>query len=370
MGHSNYIPFFKRPNFLSKQRDQEPPPQPKPRPDFRLCSECFKDVGLKLEARRIGTQYDYSCPNCKLSNGYALNDDQLRELQTQFFSRATAPNQYRQEVAVLGVGTDPPDHPIELRPETLTDWSLIRRAVGGRLWFRSPRLFYLGITNHFGLHASLPKDVVRNQIVPKLRFTEIDTSTTIYRIRLDLNDHTKFDEEQYDTPPNPKRRNFFRFDNRKLPIFYGSPNLQVCIHECRVTLLNDIFVASFTPTKTLSLIDLTDNYNQPKDIDPFDNLEWFFIGLMNSAQPKAYRHCRRIAQTIRDITKADGFVYNSYYTNAAGDSEGKTVNYALFGRPLSEGKLEVKSINTVRLERIQYAYHLGPLFRWPISLRN
>jgi hypothetical protein len=346
MGWTKYIPFLKV-------------------PPFPLCSGCFKDNGLRLEAKRIGKEHTNVCPNCASSDGYALDSDCLHELQIQFFSRATAPNQYRQDVAVLGVVEDDPDEydiGLVLRPETRADWELIRGAIGGRLWYRSPRLFYLGITNHFGLYGSLPKEVVRDQIVSKLRFTEIDPSTTIYRIRLNLDDQDKFDEAQYDSPPKPRRRGFGRFDNGKLPLFYGSPNLQVCIHECRVTLVDSIFVASLTPTKKLSLIDLTGNYDQPDDINPFDDLEWFFRGLMNASLPHVYRYCRRIAQTIRDMTNADGFVYNSYYTNIAGDSEGKTINYALFGRPLSEGKLGITSINTVRLERIRYDYHLGPLF--------
>ena len=346
MGSTKYIPFLKV-------------------PAFPLCSDCFKDNGLRLEAKRIGKEHTNLCPNCGSSSGYTLDNDCLHELQIQFFSRATAPNQYRQDVAVLGVVEDAPDEydiGLALRPETQSDWALIREAIGGRLWFRSPRLFYLGITNHFGPYQSLPKDVVRDQIVPKLRFTELNTLTTIYRIRLNLNDHNKFDEGQFDSPPNPRRRGFGRFDNGKLPLFYGSPNLQVCIHECRVTLVDDIFVASLKPKKKLSLIDLTGNYDQPDDIDPFDDLEWFFRGLMNASHPNVYRYCRRIAQTIREMTNADGFVYNSYYTNIAGDSEGRTVNYALFGHPLSEGKLGITSINTVRLERIRYDYHLGPLF--------
>ena len=345
MGWTKYIPFLK------------PPVLP--------CSDCFKDNGLRLEAKRVGKESASVCQYCKSSDGYALDSDCLHELQVQFFSRATAPNQYRQDVAVLGVVEDDPDDDdigLVLRPETQADWALIRGAIGGRLWYRSPRLFYLGITNHFGISQSLAKEVVRDQVVPKLRFTEMDTSSTLYRIRINLDDHDKFDEGQFDTPPKRKRRGFGRFDNNKLPLFYGSPNLQVCIHECRVTLVDNIFVASLTPTKKLSLIDLTGNYDQPNDIDPFDDLEWFFRGLMNASQPHVYRYCRRIAQTIRDMTSADGFVYNSYYTNIAGDSEGKTVNYAFFGHPISEGKLALTSINTVRLERIRYDYHLGPVF--------
>jgi hypothetical protein len=71
-----------------------------------------------------------------------------------------------------------------------------------------------------------------------------------------------------------------------------------------------------------------------------------------------YQYCRRIAQTIKDMTDADGFVY-SYYTNVAGDTGGKTINFALFGRPISEGKLGVVSINTIRLNRTEAARNCG-----------
>ena len=83
---------------------------------------------------------------------------------------------------------------------------------------------------------------------------------------------------------------------------------------------------------------------------------------MNSSRPDVYRYCRRIAQTIKDETGADGFVYNSYFTNVAGDAGGEAINYALFGHPIADGKLIIDSINTVKLERIKYDFHLGPLF--------
>jgi hypothetical protein len=300
-----------------------------------------------------------------MSDGYALDTDAVHELQRQFFSRATAPNQLRDDIAVIGIVENEPEYTdigLNLRSEARADWSLIQSIVGGRLWYRSPRLFYLGITNHFGMYQSLPKEVVRDQVVSKLRLNQVGPTTTFYRIRLNLDDASKFDEGQYDAPPKQRRRGFGRFDNNKLPLFYGSPNLQVCIHECKVTLADEIFVATVAPTRTLSLIDSTGNYDQPEDIDPFDDLRWFFRGLMNASQPHVYRYCRRIAQTIRDMTDADGFVYNSYYTNVAGDTGGKTINYALFGRPLADGKLNVTSINTIRVNRITYDYHLGPLF--------
>lgn len=336
-------------------------------PKFLLCSDCFQDVGLKLEAQRVGRwrRPKKSCPNCGTRDGCTLDSNALHELQRQFFSRATAPNQLRDDIAVLGLVEDDPDDfdiGLTLRREAQADWELIQSKISGRLFYRSPRPFYLGITNHFGWEQSLSKDVVRNDIVPKLRFTQIDPSTPFYRIRVNVPDADKFEEGQYDTPPRPRRRGFGRFDNPALPLLYGSPNLQVCIHECRVTLADDIFVATLAPTRSLRLIDLTGNYDQPEAIDPIDDLFWFFRGLMNASLPHVYRYCRRIAQTIKDMTDADGFVYNSYYTNVAGDTGGRAINYALFGRPISEGKLGVVSVNTVRLNRITYDYRLGPLF--------
>lgn len=336
-------------------------------PNFLLCSNCFQDVGLKLEAQRIGRwrRPPKTCPQCATRDGCALDNRALHELQRQFFSRATAPSQFREEIAVLGLVEDEPpytDIGPTLRPEAQADWHLIQSKISGQLFYRSPRLFYLGITNHFGLEQSLPKDVVRNDIVPKLRFTEIDLFSLFYRIRVNVTEANKFDEAQYDAPPTPRRRGFGRFDNPKLSLLYGSPNLQVCIHECRVTLADDIFVATLAPTRTLRLIDLSGNYDQPEATDPFDDLLWFFRGLMNTSVPHVYRYCRRIAQTIKEMTDADGFVYNSYYTNVAGDTGGKTINYALFGRPIAEGKLRIASINTIRLNRITYDYRLGPLF--------
>lgn len=335
-------------------------------PNFLLCSNCFRDVGLRLEAERIGrwSRLRKTCPNCGRRDGYNLNVKALGELREQFFSRATAPNQFRDDIAVLGVIEDQESHDIglKLRPEAEADRLLIESKIRGRLFYRSPKLFFLGITNHFGEQNSLSKDVVRNSIVPKLRFTEIEPSEVFYRIRVNLSNQDKFEEAQYDAPPKPRRRGFGRFDNPKLPLLYGSPNLQVCIHECKVTLADDIFVASLLPTRKLKMIDLTGNYDQPEDVDAFDDLFWFFRGLMNSNFPSVYRYCRRVAQAIRDLTDADGFIYNSYYTNVAGDTGGPTINYALFDRPLADGKLKVASVNTIRLNRVTYDYHLGPIF--------
>lgn len=327
-----------------------------------MCSACFEDAGLELEARRYGKAKGIACRLCGSKTGHFLDSAALEDLAYQFFSYSTAANSYQMNVAVLGIGGDHEDTVQEMRPETWRDWRRIKAILGGSLFYRSPRLFYLGVTNHFGEYGSLQKQFVRDEIVPKLREMKLSCSTEMYRIRLNLTEATRFDEAQFDAPPDGRRRGFGRFDYSKSPVLYASPNLQVCIHECRVTLADEIFVATLSPVKPLRLIDLTGNFDQPAEIDPFDDLEWFFRGLMYSSRSNVYRYCRRIAQEIRSETGADGFAYNSFFTNIAGDAEGKTINYALFGHPIAEGKLWVDSINTVKLNSIRYGFHLGPLF--------
>jgi len=327
-----------------------------------MCSECFEDAGLEIEARRFGKAKGVACAECGSKTGYSLDKSALEDLANQFFSYSTASHSYQMNVAVLGIGGGDHDTVEKMRSETWRDWFKIKSVIGGSLFYRSPRLFYLGNTNHFGEYGSLQKNLVRKEIVPRLREVKLALSTEMYRIRLNLREPASFDETQFDAPPDVRRRRFNRFDNPKLPVLYASPNLQVCIHECRVTLADEIFVATLSPTRPLRLIDLTGNFDQPADIDPFDDLEWLFRGLIYSSRPDTYRYCRRIAQEIKNETGADGFVYNSYFTNIAGDADGPAINYALFGHPISEGKLWVDSINTLRLESIRYGFHLGPIF--------
>jgi RES domain len=145
-------------------------------------------------------------------------------------------------------------------------------------------------------------------------------------------------------------------------VLYASPSLTVCIHECRITLADDVFVATLRPKRDLNFIDLSGNYDEPDDADPFDSVEWFLNGLMSSSRPDIHRYCRRIASTLWEATSCDGLAYNSYFRNVAGANLSPRINYAIFGRPIADGKVQVKSINTVRFESIAYDFRLGPIF--------
>ncbi|WP_341649119.1 hypothetical protein [Thauera humireducens] len=53
--------------------------------DFCVCSECFRDEGLRLDAQRIGIEDTAFCSNCGASIGRKLDADRLATLAHRFF---------------------------------------------------------------------------------------------------------------------------------------------------------------------------------------------------------------------------------------------------------------------------------------------
>jgi len=54
-----------------------------------LCSDCFKDEGLKLDSFQIGIDDNTECPNCKSSNGKKLSILIILLLCRRYFSHGT-----------------------------------------------------------------------------------------------------------------------------------------------------------------------------------------------------------------------------------------------------------------------------------------
>lgn len=68
-----------------------PPPEAAGEPPFEalLCSECFEDHGLSLDAHSFGVETDAVCPLCGSTTGRKLDRDRLLALADTFFVRGT-----------------------------------------------------------------------------------------------------------------------------------------------------------------------------------------------------------------------------------------------------------------------------------------
>jgi hypothetical protein len=57
--------------------------------DFLLCSECFQDQGLKLDAQTFGNDDASTCPNCGATSGKKLTQKAVGALAHRFFTWGT-----------------------------------------------------------------------------------------------------------------------------------------------------------------------------------------------------------------------------------------------------------------------------------------
>jgi hypothetical protein len=205
----------------------------------------------------------------------------------------------------------------------------------------------------------------------------VESGDIFYRIRKAPRHPQK--HEEYDSPP-PGVTGNGRLDSPDFPVLYGSPDLQVCIHECRVTAEDELYVATLTPTSRIRLLDLSALLVHEETTE-FESLDMAVHMLFLAAS-----HSYPIARRICEVIKRDGFdgiVYPSYFSllrlgaipfdTAYGISlrrfphlqqyeQAKAIpNLAIFGRPVSDGRIEIQCINKLVLNRVEYSVHFGPV---------
>jgi len=186
-------------------------------------------------------------------------------------------------------------------------------------------------------------------------------------------------EREYDSPPQGAGGSG-RLDSSALPVLYGSPDLQVCIHECRVTAEDELYVATLTPLRTMCLLDLSALLSH-EEATEFESLD-MAVHMLFLAGAHSYPVTRRIVGAVREAG-FDGIVYPSYFSllrlgimpfeTAYGlsrrrfpsaqqyEQEKSVPNFAIFGRPIEEKKLEIQCINRLILNRVEYGVHFGPV---------
>jgi hypothetical protein len=83
----------------------------------------------------------------------------------------------------------------------------------------------------------------------------LDSDEHFYRLRKTPTCPGDFD--QYDPPPDGKLGQG-RFDTPEFPVLYGSQDLEVCVHECRVAAEDEMYIATLVPQRRLKLLNLAE----------------------------------------------------------------------------------------------------------------
>ncbi len=342
-----------------------------------LCSECFSDEGLRLDAARIGQRDMSKCTNCGSQRGFKLSKPYVAALAQQFFVSGT--------MQVSEYGAAPT---VELNKRQATsiavapwlepDLRLIERTLQVGFFHYGPQLWMLGeVAPLKALRKSSTRAAVVTRILNEYPGRILYTDECFYRLR--TAPATPGDFREYDSPPSEKLGKG-RFDTAELPILYGSQDLEVCVHECRVTADDELYVATLAPSRGLKLLNLAEPLWE-EHVTEFESLD-IALHMLFLARRHSYEISRDIASAAQKYG-FDGLVYPSYFTllrTGAARME-KTYgislrmfpefrehirkntisNLALFGRPLADGLIKVRCINRVMLKKVDYTLHFGPI---------
>ena len=256
---------------------------------------------------------------------------------------------------------------------------LIERAAGIGFFNYGPRLWMIGLNIEplDALQDPMKRGQILRQICTEYPKIMQPKSHKFYRLRKNLERPEDF--SQYDSPPVEKM-GCGRLDSGGLPVMYASQDLSICIHECRVAVEDEVFVATLSTTQDLKLLDLTTLLFQ-SDKDEFESLD-MAVHMLFLAGEHSYEICSAIALTAAEYGY-DGLVYPSYFSllqtgkvslettlgishrripKLADQEQSKIIaNLALFGRPVEQGKVEIRSINKLVLRKVQYDFHFGPV---------
>lgn len=349
---------------------------PKSRPV--LCSGCFTDHGLRMDAERIGIHHALPCPNCKAQGTKKLTPYLVRVLASQFFVRGS--------VHRSSYGSAPLVQFNELRfqngdyrgPKWLEkDIALISDKGQIGLFHYGPRLWMIGeIEPLKDLQDPHERGAVIERILKEYPERTLPEGEVIYRLRANPQNPNAPDE--YDSAPD-SHLGGGRLDSHGQPVLYCSRDIEGCVHECRVTVEDDLYLASLKATRNLKLLDLTVLLHEDH-VTEFESLDMAIHMLFFAAD-----HSYEISRTIAiEASKAgfDGLIYPSYFSqvrsgampfetaygisvrrfpNAAKyATSGIFSNVALFGRPVKEGRLAVTCIDRLVIHKVHYDFRFGP----------
>ncbi|MES9972971.1 MAG: RES family NAD+ phosphorylase [Candidatus Thiodiazotropha sp.] len=343
------------------------------------CSSCFHDNGLIRDAMDIGTEKEGLCPQCGSEEGYKLSKEQLERLAHRFFVWGSLRRAKYGGAPLVQFNSHRKGSELKVPSWLESDTELFVELLGIGFFYYGPRLWMLGEVEPLkALEDPASRAGIVDLILKEYPVHEMEPSEAFYRVRTCIEDPTQ--ESQFDSPP-VEMSGSGRLDTPDMPVLYGSPDLDVCVHECRVSAEDEIHVARLRPAKTLKLLNLAVLLKESRSITEFESLD-MAIHMLFLAAKHAYPISRAISVAAR-ASGFDGLIYPSYFSmlrvgampfqTTLGISNRRIPEYrgyeqsfavpnlGLFGRPVEEGVVSVECINRLILRRVSYDYHFGPI---------
>jgi hypothetical protein len=344
-----------------------------------LCSDCFVDEGLRVDAHKHGLDEDGECPQCKSLTGKKLTRDHIQNLAWRFFVRGTTVRgDYGGAPVIQFNEYHYGKSEISPSPWLKEDIKLIEEAAKIGFFHYGPRLWMVGEVEPL---KDLGDPAKRSQVIARVLkeypHRTLAKDSAFYRLR--IAPRLPADPGEYDSPPTAMTGKG-RLDSVGFPVLYGSQDLDICIHECRTSSEDEIFVATLKTERDMKLLDLT--HVLKEGVTEFESLD-MAIHMLFLARPHSYEISRAIALSAR-AAGFDGMIYPSFFSlirtgghpfetayglslrrfHPQAEEYGQAFvipNFALFGRPLEDKSVRVHCINRLVLTQIGYQGHFGPV---------
>lgn len=341
-----------------------------------LCSECFKDEGLKLLAYKIGFLCNDMCDQCHSKSGNKLDKDRLIYLASRFYRAGTL--QRFEYGAAPAITFNEMQKTSVIFDEVLThDTNLISEHTGMGFFHYGPRFWMFGEVEPLkALQDEITIESMILKIIDSYPETKYDKNTKFYRLR--KNPEYPEDEDQYDTPPKASGEG--RLDSVSMPVMYASLDLEVCIHECRATADDELYLATLRPKEQLRFIDFSEVLEE-EGVTEFESID-MAVFMLFMARDNSYPILRKLSQRVYE-KGYDGLIYPSYFSMLHSGAEPFETTYGLshrrikdykeyekskvsknlafFGRPVNEGKVIVERINKLFIRQVKYDVEFGPI---------
>ena len=344
---------------------------------FIACSSCFIDEGLRLDAEHLGEDTPLPCPRCQANDGRKLGADRLATLAQHFFVWGSV-HRFDYGAAPRIQFNDRRKTDMDMPGALRSDAAVFENALGIGFFLYGPRFWMFGEVEPLkALQCDEKRSEVIDRILGEYRSRTLSVRDKFYRIRKNPDEPSQ--GEQYDSPPRGLSNG--RLDTPDRPALYASPDLQTCLHECRVTAEDDLFVATLRPARDLELLDVAALLDEPREVTEFESLD-LAVNMLFLAGEHSYPIARDLSRAAR-TAGFDGMVYPSYFSMLRNGvkpfettygishrmipqyrefEEAKvSANFAIFGRPIEEGLVDVCCINRVVLSTVLYSVHFGPV---------
>lgn len=347
--------------------------------DVQLCSDCFQDQGLRFSAEKIGFSKKSQCPQCNRSSGKKLDTILVHSLAHHFFVRGSLNRLEYGAAPMIQFNEYQYQRGDFIPPEYLKDdVRLIEEAGKIGFFYYGPRLWMCGEVEPLKqLQDKQQRKDVARRIIKEYPTHIWKKDEPVFRLR--VNPASPNLVEEYDSPPLNLTRSG-RFDSKDFSILYCSPDVEVCLHECRVTVEDKLFLATLAPAQDFKMLDLTALIPE-EEVSEFESLD-MAVHMLFMAGKHSYEISQDLAIEVKNAGY-DGIIYPSYFTCVrSGENPFETAgfgisvrrfpayqkiagafvvpNVCVFGNPVRDGRMFVKGINKVSLKRVLYDVQFGP----------